>query len=160
MIRQPLLEQILDSLGYAPELYYRLILVVGPPGTGKTHALGEVARRLGAHPINVSLELSQRLLDVSARQRPRQVGRLLDDIVEGMGGMVLLDNLEVLFERTLEQDPLRLLKGISRYRTVVAAWNGTMEDGSLVYGDHGHPEYRSYPAADVAELLVVTGGAS
>jgi hypothetical protein len=106
------------------------------------------------------LELSQGLLDVSAGQRPWQAGRLLDEIVEKTGGVILLDNVEILFERTLAQDPLRLLKGLSRSRTVVAAWNGTTAGGSLVYGDHGHPEYRYYPAVDLAGLLVVTGEAS
>ena len=144
-------------MDYARELYYRLALVVGPPGTGKTRALREVAERLGAPRVDLGVALSQRLLDVSARQRPRQVGQILSEIAEEVGEVVLLDNLEVLFERTLEQDPLRLLKGLSRYRTVVAAWNGTIEDGSLIYGDHGHPEYRYYPAAELAGLIVVTG---
>ena len=38
---------------------------------------------------------------------------------------MLLDHLEILFDPALEQDPLRLLQGVSRDRTVVAAWPGT-----------------------------------
>jgi len=38
--------------------------------------------------------------------------------------VVLLDNVEVLFDVSLKQDPLRLLQGLSRNKTVVAAWSG------------------------------------
>jgi ATPase family associated with various cellular activities (AAA) len=160
MASQSLSEQIIAGLDHVPELYYRLALVVGLPDTGKTRALREVGEEVGAPHVNLGVELSQRLLDVSAQQRPRQVGQILEGIVEKAGAVILLDNLEILFERTLEQDPLRLLKGLSRNRTVVATWNGTVDNGSLVYGDHGHPEYRSYPAAELAGLLVVTREAS
>jgi hypothetical protein len=39
-------------------------------------------------------------------------------------GLVLLDNIELLFDVHLKQDPLRLLQGLSRNKTVVATWNG------------------------------------
>ncbi|MCH7944758.1 MAG: BREX-3 system P-loop-containing protein BrxF [Armatimonadetes bacterium] len=64
----------------------------------------------------------------------------------------LLDNIEILFDVTLEQDPLRLLEGVSRNRTIVAAWNGTLENGYLSYATPDHPEYRRYPRR---ELVVV-----
>ena len=36
--------------------------------------------------------------------------------------MILLDNIEVIFDVALKQDPLRLLQRLSRNKTVVAAW--------------------------------------
>ncbi|MEN6474686.1 MAG: BREX-3 system P-loop-containing protein BrxF, partial [Syntrophaceae bacterium] len=38
--------------------------------------------------------------------------------------VVLLDNIEILFDVSLKQDPLRLLQGLSRNTTLVAAWSG------------------------------------
>jgi hypothetical protein len=67
--------------------------------------------------------------------------------------VVLIDNIEILFEVSLKQDPLRLLQQISRNRTVVATWNGTIAGGYLTYAATNHPEYRRYPAHD---LLIVT----
>jgi hypothetical protein len=61
---------------------------------------------------------------------------------------VVLDNLEILFDKDLKQDPLRLLQGLSRNRAVVASWNGSMTSGRLLYAETGHPEYRSYNAVD------------
>src|SRR6266508_894739 len=93
-------------------MYHRLILVVAPAGAGKTAALQDVAKakHTGFRYIHVNLELSRRLLVLTERQRSLQVPRLLSAMV-GRGGdqVVLLDNIELLFDVSLKQDPLRLL---------------------------------------------------
>ena len=117
--------QVLRKIGEARELYHRLILMVGPAGSGKTSALQEVSASTSAPLVNVNLELSRRMLDLTERQRALQLPRLLGEIVgEATGELVLLDNIEILFDVHLKQDPLRLLQGLSRNKTVVAAWNG------------------------------------
>ena len=45
-----------------------------------------------------------------------------------------------------------MLQGLSRNKTVVAAWTGVLEDGKLRYAAPGHPEHRQY---SVGDLLVV-----
>ena len=57
--------------------------------------------------------------------------------------LVLLDNLEILFDVLLRQDPLRLLQDISMNRTIVAARTGSADD-HLSYAVPRHPEYRRY----------------
>lgn len=143
----PLHEQVSDQIVHAESLYHRLVLIVAPAGAGKTSTLKEVAERTGAPLINVNLELSRRLLDLSERQRPRRIQRLLEQIVaESKSDVVLLDNIELLFDVGLQQDPLRLLRGLSRSRTVVTTWNGSMEDSYVCYAALGHPEHRRYSA--------------
>jgi hypothetical protein len=155
---QHLAEQILARVPDAAGLYNRLLLVVAPSGAGKTAALRQVAQSTGYPAINLNLELSRLLLDLTERQRYLQVARLLDDIIAPRPGEgVVLDNIEILFDVHLKQDPLRCLQGLSRDRTVVAAWNGTCTAGDgrqpmLTYAEADHPEYRRYPAGD---LLVV-----
>jgi len=82
-----------------------------------------------------------------------QVPRLLEEMVGNAGELILLDNIEVIFEVELKQDPLRLLQGLSRNRTVVAAWNGNINNGFLSYAAPDHPEYQRYPIVD---FLVVS----
>jgi hypothetical protein len=118
--------EILELIPGAAELYHRLILVVSPTGGGKTEALRSVQEKTGSHFLNVSLELSRSLLELTERQRKLQASRTLGLLVsesaaEGStasadqgGGTVLLDNIELLFEASLALDPLRLLKEISR----------------------------------------------
>ncbi len=147
-------EEILDKVNQAHQLYHRLVLVVGPSGSGKTSLLQEVSKQTGFRYINLNLELSRVLLELTERQRILRLPLLVDEIIGKTGDQgVLIDNLEILFEVSLKQDPLRLLQQISRNRTVVATWNGTIAGGYLTYAATNHPEYRRYPAHD---LSVVT----
>jgi hypothetical protein len=144
---------ILSFVDAARDLYHRLVLVVGPSGSGKTATLRAVAVHAGAPVLNLNLELSRGLLDVTARQRLLEVPRVLDDLIGRDRPLVLLDNTELLFDPTLGQDPLALLQGASRNRTIVAAWNGTVDNGYLSYAEPGHPEYRRYPQAGLVIVL-------
>lgn len=146
---EPLADQIMRKVKQTAGLYHRLMLVVAPAGAGKTTALLYVQDRTDASLVNVNLELSRRMLDLTERQRALQLPRLLRDIVsKSEGEMILLDNIEILFDVGLKQDPLRLLQGLSRNKTVVAVWNGTIVEDSLTYATPAHPEYRRYPMRD------------
>lgn len=142
-------DRIIKKIGQAGELYYRLIMLVGPAGSGKTAALQAVHERTMTPYVNVNLELSRRMLNLTERRRALQLPRLLAEIADASAtDVVLLDNIEVLFDVLLRQDPLRLLQGLSRNRTVVAAWSGSIDGEHLVYAMPGHPEYRRYPLQD------------
>jgi chloramphenicol 3-O-phosphotransferase len=146
---EPIADSIIEKISQAAQLYYRLILLIAPAGAGKTAALQAVHERTKAPLINVNLELSKRMLELTERQRVLQLPRLLTEIVEASGSnVVLLDNIEVLFAPSLQQDPLRLLQGLSRNTTIVAAWNGTIDREHLLYANPDHPEYRRYPIHD------------
>jgi len=172
MMVEPLADQIIRKVKQAPELYHRLMLVVAPAGAGKTTALLDVQERTGAPLVNVNLVLSRRMLDLTERQRVLQLPQLLREIVSnGVGEIILLDNIEILFDVSLKQDPLRLLQGLSRNKTVVAAWNGEIrtevkglrtemktnldsvpipQSSSLylTYAAPDHLEYKHYPIRD------------
>jgi ABC-type uncharacterized transport system ATPase component len=149
-------EKIVNLINDATLLYHRLVLVVGPAGSGKSRALQEVNQHDGMPIINVNLELSKRMLDLTTRQRALNVARLLEDLVRSVNAeTVLLDNIELLFDVTLKSDPLHLLQNLSRSRSIVAAWNGAIEDGRLIYAVPQHPEHRRYP---LDGLLVATLG--
>ncbi|MEZ0328475.1 MAG: BREX-3 system P-loop-containing protein BrxF [Dissulfuribacterales bacterium] len=169
---EPLADRVIRRIGQAAELYHRLVMLVAPAGSGKTAALQDVHERTAAPLVNVNLELSRRMLDLTERQRALQLPRLLAEIVGAFSAdVVLLDNVEVLFDVSLKQDPLRLLQGLSRNKTVVAAWSGEIRaerrglrteqitdfDSALstqssslylVYATPDHPEYKRYPLRD------------
>ena len=129
---EPLADKIMRKVKQLDELYHRLMLVVAPSGAGKTTALQDMRHRTGTPLINVNLELSRLMLDLTQRQRALQLPLLLREIVDqNAGKMTLLDNIELLFDVGLKQDPLRLLQGLSRNKTVVVSWNGAIIDGFL-----------------------------
>ena len=152
---EALFQKVLARIDGAKALYHRLILVAAPSGSGKTEALQEVAASTGAPIVNLNLELSRRMLDLTARERALRLPDLLNEVVGKDEPLVLLDNIEILFDAALRQDPLRLLQGVSRNRTLVAAWNGTLERGYLTYATPEHPEHRRYFRDDRGDVVVV-----
>ncbi|OIP89442.1 MAG: AAA family ATPase, partial [Syntrophobacteraceae bacterium CG2_30_61_12] len=136
---EPLADRVIKRIGQAAELYHRLVMLVAPAGAGKTAALQDVHERTAAPLVNVNLELSRRMLDLTERQRALQLPRLLSEIVSASAAeVILLDNVEFLFDVSLKQDPLRLLQGLSRNKTVVAAWSGTIDGEHMVYATPDH----------------------
>ena len=149
-------QAIEQAIEQAAGQYFRLVILAGTPGSGKTAALQSVAQQLGCQLVNVNLELSKKMLELTRTQRSRQVERLLKEVIAAVpGDVVLLDNLEILFDTSLEVEPLRLLQVSSRNRTVVASWNGSFRDGTLTYAEPGHPEFLQFKQT---EAIVVTAG--
>lgn len=151
-----LADKIRALLEGARNLYNRLVLVVGPAGSGKTAALRALCDGNRIPYVNLNLVLSQRLLEHASKARPLRLRGALDEVLaKAEGDVVVLDNIEMLFDPGLKQDPLRLLQLASRNRTVVASWNGDAAARTLSYAAAGHPEHRRY--ADV-DIIIVRAG--
>jgi len=142
------LNKLKQSIQEAEALYHRLVLLAGKTGSGKTGVLKCVANDFDTAVININLGVSMELLELTSRQRSLKLQGILDQITSKTQSPVILDNLEILFDKGLKQDPLRLLQGLSRNRTVVASWNGLFNGNKLLYAETGHPEYRSYESVD------------
>ena len=150
---EPLIDQIIRKLKEVAELYNRLILVVAPSNIGKISPLQDVGQRLDVPVVNVNLELSRAMLELPEKQRALHARKLLEEIVSKLSGeIVLLDNIEILFDASLKLNPLRLLQLISRNRTLVVAWNGSIEKDHLTYASPDHPEYRRYPISGLSVI--------
>lgn len=144
----PQSQNLKDLITLAHDCFYRLVMVVGPSGSGKTEMLNRLDVNSDCTYINLNLELSSRLIELSEKQRGMQVKPLIADILDTVSGAILLDNIEILFDSALQQNPLLLLQGLSRNRTLVVSWNGSIKDGSLTYAEPGHPEFRKYACKD------------
>lgn len=147
------LERYIDQLG---ELNNKLIVLAGPRGSGKTKLLQELGGKLGIQPLNVNLELGRRLSATPQTGRGFSVGQLLRDIAENerKDDLLLLDNLELLFEHGLQINPLELIKRLAHSKRVVAVWPGELRGNRLYYAEMTHPEYRDYDAEGVVTFEI------
>ena len=82
------------------------------------------------------------------KQRILKLPGLIADIIKEVRPIVFLDNIEILFDKSLKQDPLKLLQGLSRNHLIVASWNGKYKKNRLIYAAPDHPEYRVYDSKD------------
>lgn len=149
-------KRVLQTLPVIKNSYYRLILIVGPPLTSKTQAIIELHENNSWPLINVNLQLSEKLINLTLKDRRIEVAQLLEETIKDyQSDIVLLDNIEILFSIELKQDPLRLLLKLSRKRTVVAIWTGDSTGTNLVYANSEHQEYRYYSKTDAVIISVV-----
>ena len=155
----PRLKQLVDEV--AP-LHSKLILVIGPPGCGKTALLSGLADQVHVSVMNLGLELGTRLSKLPNKQRRLQAGNLLREIADehASGDLLLVDNIELLFDASLAINPLDLLKRLAHARRVVAAWPGEHREGGtgtrLTYAETSHPEHRDYSLDGVVPFYIQT----
>lgn len=152
---QPVQDQIIRSIQAAKNLYYRLVLLVGPSGSGKTGILTDVAKDLDTKVVNINLEVSALLLELTQKQRSLRLPQIIDQIISGEKSVMVLDNTELIFDDSLQQEPLRLFQGISRNKTILVSWNGHISNNKLIYAEPGHPEYKSYNLNDLIYVNMV-----
>ena len=146
--------QIKKSIRDANNLYQKLILLVGKSGSGKTKILQEVSEDFAAPMINVNLEMSYRLLDLPVDKRASTMSILFSKVVkDSEHDIVILDNIEILFDKSLQQNPLALIQTNSKNKVMIAAWNGKVESGSLLYAKPDHHEYWSYPIEETGIMI-------
>jgi predicted ATPase len=137
------LERLVEEIA---ALHSKLVLLIGAPGSGKTALLQVLGKTRGATPLNIGSALGSRLAAIPQKQRPLQTNPILRELADqhAVGDLLLLDNIELLFDRTLQLDPLDLLKRHAHARRVVAVWPGRLRDGRLIYAEMGHPENQDY----------------
>lgn len=153
--RDSLWHSIAERVPTLGSRYFRLLLLVGSPRSGKTTALCRLSAERSWSVVNVNLRLAESLLEVASRRRPHVVQQRLDQVVgEGRNETLLLDNTEILFNPALQLDPLRLLQQLARNRSVVSTWAGSFDGKHLSYAEPGHPEFKRYPKPDA--LIVST----
>lgn len=151
------LERLVDEVG---ALQSKLVLLIGPPHSGKTALLQTLATNRRVTPLNVGAELGCRLAGMPQKQRHLQTTTILRELADqhATGDLLLLDNLELLFDRSLQLDPLDLLKRHAHAKRVVAVWPGELQGdtrtGRLTYADMGHPEHQDYSLAGLVPFEI------
>lgn len=147
------LEQLATEIS---ALHSKLILLVGEPHTGKTALIAAFAKHVDASPLKVGSELGRRLAAIPQKQRHLQAGTELRELADlhAKGDLLLMDNIELLFDTSLQLNPLDLLKRHAHSRRVVAVWPGELRAGRLTYADMGHSEYQDYAADGLVAMTM------
>ncbi len=147
------LERLVDAVGARQS---KLILIIGAMGTGKTALLRALAKNRGVTVLGVGSALGSRLSVVPQRQRHLQTMTLLRELADqqATSDLLLIDNRELLFDKSLQLDPIDLLKRHAHVKRVVAVWPGDLRDGRLTYAQMGHPEHQDYSLAGVVPFEI------
>lgn len=147
------LSHLRQSIERANNYHSQLIVV---SGKSASQLLEHAASADDLFMINLSLELSEKLIDIPRHDRPKLASTIFTDLLdEQQTKVLLLNHIEILFDRTLLIDPLRLLQSSAKNLTLVIAWPGDKSASSLNYAIPSHPEYRSYKVSEFGETIFV-----
>ena len=148
-------DKIINALASVSLNYHRLLLLIGKSGSGKTEILKDVSTRIGLNVLNLSKELAGRMLQLTEKQRPLKVSKIVKDIIDSQSqDTLLIDNIELLFDVSLKIDPMKLIKGMSRNKTLIVSWSGHVDNGTIIYAEPSHSEYKKYLIDDFNVISV------
>lgn len=147
------LDRIVTEIG---SLNSKLVLLIGPPRSGKSGLLSALAKRREAAVLSLGTALGRQLVAIPNARRHLVAVELLGELANSCAanGILLLDNIELLFDRTLQLDPLNLLKRHAHARRVVAVWPGELHDNRLTYAITGHPEHQDYGIEGLVPFII------
>jgi hypothetical protein len=92
--------------------------------------------------LNLNRHLSEKLQNIPKASYPLQVGEILNKWMEEYEeASFCLGDMEILFDKQLQQHPIRLLENISKRFKLIVCWPGQYDGKSLTYAIPAHPEY-------------------
>ena len=110
--------------------------------------------------INLNKALSALLISTSRKDRARLVPQMLEKLIADLGNSELvIQGIEILFDRSLLVDPIRLLENCSKNTILLVSWPGNSTDSALNYAEPSHPEYRTYKYSDLTDVIFLEGDA-
>lgn len=103
---------------------YKLLLIVGEPGSGKSKVIREYSQETGI-PI---IDLDKIFVNTASDQLMNEMKNFLKNYNQDV---LLLDNKKILYTKDSAIDLMDFLKEISLSIPVVATWNGHIENNQL-----------------------------
>jgi len=105
--------------------------------------------------LSIGRALSEALLFTLPKHRPHTANQWIRRQVSEMTpGPILITRMTLLFHPSLELDPLRLMRDVSRRTRMIVAWPGNCADNVLSYAVPDHAHYRTWrePQIPIAYL--------
>lgn len=144
------LDELLACVERVKDKPQRLVVVTGKPGSGKSHALRELAAKKRWDYVDCRLLVTDDFLELLPTLRAVRAPSMMGDILADYeGDVLLLDRLQSLFVPALHLDPLALLRKLSERFVLVAAWPGFYEDGNLCFQRLGEAQPLRFNAKDL-----------
>ena len=92
--------------------------------------------------IDLGKLLTKKILDGAS---PTDIEKILADFMDNeKSEFFLITNSGILFDASLNLDPLRLFKKLSVTRKLIVLWHGKRNNNKLTYAQRGHSEYNEY----------------
>lgn len=146
------LEQLNDAIARAAINRSRLVFL--------SEKQAEHSDLAECEPLSINSLLSAQLIVIPRQDRANAVAQLVARLINATASdVVLITGLQILFDRSLSVDPIRLLASCSKNKTLLVSWPGDKTSSGLSYATPSHPEHRTYKASDLSDVIFLTADA-
>ena len=101
-----------------------------------------------AEPKSVGKELADELLACKPNRRSMKLEQIFNTVLDRYPDGVTIKDIDVMFNPDYKVDVLKILIAASKRKRYSVIWPGRLEDGKLIYGEEGYPDYKVYKIAD------------
>lgn len=109
-------------------------------------------------PKSVSKELADGLLACRSNRRSMKLEQIFNTVLDRYSDDVTIKDIDVMFNPEYKVDVLKILVAARKRKRYSVVWPGRFEDGKLVYGEEGYPDYKVYKIEDYDITFVKLGG--
>ena len=139
------MNEIQTKLEALKDAKYKLLLIVGQPGTGKSKLIHDYSKETGNPILDLNPIFGEEVPEGSDSQ---YIVQFMDGFLSTYTpDVLLLDNKRVLYSKYSKLDLLGFLKSIAEKKTVIATWNGRVEGDQLIHIRSRVDHDLSYPLA-------------
>lgn len=130
-------ETLQDSITHSFAADRRVVLLVGPPGCGKSRFLRELP---DVSIVNVGKELPRELIPIPGEERGEMAVTVLKELIANVAHtIVVLDNIGLLLNPRLNLDIWSVLDELSAAKRLIVAWTGRVDRDKIQWGEPGVP---------------------
>lgn len=95
-------------------------------------------------PQSVSKALAEALLACKANRRSMKLGQIFNTVLDQYPEGVVIKDIDVMFNPEYQVDVLKILSEARKRKRYSVVWPGRCEEGKLIYGEEGYPDYKFF----------------
>jgi hypothetical protein len=130
--------------------YITCLLLVHPEIEVLNTTTDEILNTYEFPYLDIGMTLSEALLPIKLGERSRFTSQWLErELSDISSELNLITNIYLLFEPSLQLDPLRIFRGQGRRFKLVVMWPGEFDGSNLSYAVPQHDHYRTWQNPDL-----------
>lgn len=107
--------------------------------------------------ISVSKPLAEALLACKLNRRSMKLEQIFNTVLDTLPDGVVIKDIDVMFNPDYKVDVLKILIASRKRKRYSVIWPGRCENGKLIYGEEGFPDYKTYDIENYDVTCVIGG---
>ena len=108
-------------------------------------------------PRSVSKPLAEALLACKPNRRSMELEQIFNNVLDTLPDGAVIKDIDVMFNPDYKVDVLKILMASRKRKRYSVIWPGRCEEGKLIYGEEGFPDYKTYDIENY-DITCVIGG--